>query len=334
MVNLMKRIIDFLNKKKVEYDLGVYENNYFYMISNSVKANNAIRFKWKKDGIDKLIINLQDNGIELEQYEDVGDIIIYTIKDTDLYLVIVLAINSHVQLPQLLLKNFRTGDYLYYLNTTTNEIKKDSAKQYNTKFGHYSISFEAYLNENYEKIIKSLIEEIDPFAKQEVSTVTINNLTVRVNKLFFMAIARNPKYIKEINEESTSAILLENGYTSENLFALGERMKYNFIKGYKPIIIVNYTQKNFVTLKSLVSSLSINGGNKCMALLLHPKFAIALVPNVYYKELIKEQGNQTYFRLDDEKTLIETNKQIYRCAKNNREDIIGIKSDLEDLKKG
>ena len=67
-------------------------------------------------------------------------------------------------------------------------------------------------------------------------------------------------------------------------------------------------------------------------MLLHPKFAIALVPNEYYKKMVKEQGEQTYLKLDNEKDVIKTNKQIYNCAKFNEDDVIGIKEDLEDLK--
>ena len=69
-----------------------------------------------------------------------------------------------------------------------------------------------------------------------------------------------------------------------------------------------------------------------MVMLLHPKIAIALVPNNYYKEMIKEQGEQTYLQLNSEKALIKMNKQIYNCAKYNEDDVIGIKEDLEDLK--
>ena len=66
-------------------------------------------------------------------------------------------------------------------------------------------------------------------------------------------------------------------------------------------------------------------------MLLHPKFAIALVPDDYYNKMLNEQGEQTYLRLNDEKTLIRMNKQIYNCAKFNNDDVIGIKEDLDDL---
>ena len=53
--------------------------------------------------------------------------------------------------------------------------------------------------------------------------------------------------------------------------------------------------------------------------------------NDYYKQMIEEQGEKTYLQLNDEKNLIRMNKQIYNCAKFNNDDVIGIKTDLDDL---
>ena len=146
-----------------------------------------------------------------------------------------------------------------------------------------------------------------------------------------MALIRNPKYVKEVNMKSLTSQLFDGGYDSEYLAITGEKMNSNFIKGYTPVPLINMTRKNLVTLKSLVSNLYIDGGIECMVMLLHPKFAIALVPDNYYKKMVKEQGKQTYLQLDNEKALIKMNKQIYNCTKYNSEDIIGIKNDLEDL---
>lgn len=220
---------------------------------------------------------------------------------------------------------------MFYLNTSSNKIIKSSAKNYNTSFGYYSLEFEEYLSVTYEKIISSIIELFIPFINQEVTTITLKDLSTNINKLFFMALIRNPKYIKEINEHSLTAQLFDGGYDAEYLAITGEKMNTNFIKGYTPVPLVNTTNKNLVTIKSLVSNLYIDGGIECMVMLLHPKFAIALVPNDYYKKMIDEQGEQTYLQLNDEKALIKMNKQIYNCAKFNHDDVIGIKEDLDDL---
>lgn len=328
----MDEIIKFLKKNKIDYDIGIINNGYYHKLLKPFPNKQVIRFKWKKESLRKLLSNLNKIGIVLKEKSIGRYNALYDVKETDHQVFIIYAVDSHVQLPKLLLKNFRTNDDLYYLNTTSNIIIKSSAKNYNTSFGYYSLAFEEYLSVNYEKIISSIIELFIPFINKEVTTITLQDLNKNINKLFFMALIRNPKYIKEINEHSLTAQLFDGGYDAEYLAITGEKMNTNFIKGFTPVPLVNITNKNLVTLRSLVSNLYIDGGIECMVMLLHPKFAIALVPSDYYKKIVEEQGEQTYLQLDNEKALIKMNKQIYNCAKFNNDDVIGIKEDLEDLK--
>ena len=327
----MDELKEFLKKNNTLFDIGIINNGYFYKLPKPFKDKQVIRFKWKKNSIKKLLFNLNKIGIILKENVIGYYNALYNIEGTDNQVFIIYAVDSHVQLPKLLLKNYRTNYNLFYLNTSSNKIIKSSAKNYNTSFGYYSLEFEEYLSVTYEKIISSIIELFIPFINQEITTITLKDLSTNINKLFFMALIRNPKYIKEINEHSLTAQLFDGGYDAEYLAITGEKMNTNFIKGYTPVPLVNTTNKNLVTIKSLVSNLYIDGGIECMVLLLHPKFAIALVPNDYYKKMIDEQGEQTYLQLNDEKALIKMNKQIYNCAKFNHDDVIGIKEDLDDL---
>ncbi len=327
----MDELKDFLKKNNTLFDIGIIKNGYFHKLPKHFKDKHVIRFKWKKDSVKKLLFNLNKIGIILKENTIGYYNSLYDIEGTNNQIFIIYAVDSHVQLPKLLLKNYRTNYNLFYLNTSSNKIIKSSAKNYNTSFGYYSLAFEEYLSVTYEKIISSIIELFIPFINQEVATITLKDLNTNINKLFFMALIRNPKYIKEINEHSLTAQLFDGGYDAEYLAITGEKMNNNFIKGYTPVPLVNITNKNLVTIKSLVSNLYIDSGIECMIMLLHPKFAIALVPNDYYKKMIDEQGEQTYLRLNDEKTLIKMNKQIYNCAKFNHDDVIGIKEDLDDL---
>lgn len=327
----MDELKEFLKKNNTLFDIGIINNGYFYKLPKPFKDKQVIRFKWKKNSIKKLLFNLNKIGIILKENVIGYYNALYNIEGMDNQVFIIYAVDSHVQLPKLLLKNYRTNYNLFYLNTSSNKIIKSSAKNYNTSFGYYSLEFEEYLSVTYEKIISSIIELFIPFINQEVTTITLKDLSTNINKLFFMALIRNPKYIKEINEHSLTAQLFDGGYDAEYLAITGEKMNTNFIKGYTPVPLVNTTNKNLVTIKSLVSNLYIDGGIECMVMLLHPKFAIALVPNDYYKKMIDEQGEQTYLQLNDEKALIKMNKQIYNCAKFNHDDVIGIKEDLDDL---
>lgn len=327
----MDKLKEFLDKNNTDYDIGIINYGRYHKLPVPFENEQVIRFKWKKNSINKLLAKLTKIGIILKENALGYYNALYDIERTNNQVFIIYAVDSHVQLPKLLLKNFRTDDNLFYLNTSSNKIIKSSAKNYNTSFGYYSLEFEEYLSIRYEIIISSIIESFLPFINQEVTTITLEDLNKNINKLFFMAFVRNPKYVKEINKHSLTAQLFDGGYDAEYLAITGEKMNTNFIKGYTPVPLVNTTNKNLVTIKTLVSNLYIDGGIACMAMLLHPKFAIVLVPNEYYKKMIDDQGQQNYLELNQEKNLIKMNKQIYNCAKFNNEDVIGIKEDLDDL---
>lgn len=327
----MNELKKFLNDHNINYDIGIINNDIYYKLSDSFENQQTIRFKWKKNSINKLLIKLKSKNINLREIFSSTYFILYNIVGTDNKVFIIYAVNSHVQLPKVLLKNFRTDDYLYYINTSSNEIIRNSAGKYNTNFGYYSLYFEDYLSKNYESIIVDIINKILPFANKEKRIITFTNLNKKINKLFLMALFRNPKYVDEINSYSSFSHMIDGEYNPEFLAYIGEKIGRNYIDGYTPVVLINETNKNIVTIKCLFSTLKIDGGIQCMLIPLHPKFAITLVPNDYYKKLIEKQGEETYLKIDDEKNLLQLNKQLYYFAKYNDDDVIGLKKDLDEL---
>lgn len=329
----MEQVIEFLIENKTHYDIGIIKYNNFYRIPKPIKNKQVIKFKWKNNAIDKLILKLQKKGVILIQHEISKYYAIYNIDGTTNQLYIEYAVDSHVQLPLTLLKHFRTGDNLYFIDTTKNKIIKSSAKNYNAKFGYYSLAFEEYLSQNYEKIITEIIEKTLPFVNGEEQSIAYKNWNLNVNKLFLMSIFRSPQQIDDINKHSIFSQMFKGSYEQEYIAFVGERMNENFIKGYKPIPIVNKTKKNIVTLKSLVANMFIDDGIEARVMPIHPKFAIGLIPDKYYNQMINEQGAQTYMLMDNELEIKKLNKQIYNNAEFHKEDVIGIKEDLEELQK-
>lgn len=330
---IMKEVIEFLKKNDTEYQIGIINNGYFRKLPKPFEDKQVISFQWKKNSIDKLISNLTKSGVELIEKSSSKYNALYDIKGTENQILVRYAVDSHVQLPKLLLKNYRTGDDLFYISTKSNELIKTSASTYNTSFGYYSLWFEEHLSNKYESIISKIIRSFKPFLTKEVTSFTLENLYEDINKLFLMSYIRSPEFVGEVNKNSLTSILFDGGYDAEFLMITGEDMNDDYIKGYVPVPVVNESSKNFVTLKSLVSNLYIDGGINCMVMLLHPKIAIALVPIDYYEKMIEEQGNGTYLKVSEENVVMKMNKQVYSCAKFRNDDVIGIKDDLEDLLK-
>ena len=137
----MDEIIKFLKEQKTDYDIGIINNGYYYKLKTPFKDKQVIRFKWKRNSVVKLINKLNKKEIKLIPYSIGKYSGLYDIEGTLNQAFIIYAVDSHVQLPKLLLKNFRTNEHLYYINTSSNTIKRSSASNYNKKFGYYSLFF-------------------------------------------------------------------------------------------------------------------------------------------------------------------------------------------------
>lgn len=326
----MDKLKEFLDKNNTDYDIGIINDGQYHKLSIPFENEQVIRFKWKKDSVAKLTKKLKNIGVELTLESSNKYSCLYKIEGSNNKIFIVYAVDSHVQLPKCLLKGFRTEEQLYYLDTSKNEIIKSSAGNYNTKFGYYSLFFEDYLSNGYESIISELIIKIKPFINQEVKEITLDNLNKKINKLFKMAIFRNPKYVKQINEESIFAQLFDGGYDSEYLLTSEEEINSDYIKDYVPVLFINKTEKGILLTKSLISRIQVQK-NSFLIMPLHPKFAIVLVTKKYYDDLIKELGEGCYIHIDEYGALAKLNFQIYLNAKEDNNDLIGQKKDLDDL---
>lgn len=327
----MDKLKEFLDKNNTDYDIGIINYGRYHKLPVPFENEQVIRFKWKKDSIEKLTKKLKNIGIRLIFESSNKYSCLYKIEGSNNKIYVVYAVDSHVQLPECLLKNFRTDERLYYIDTSkNNKIVKSSARNYNTEFGYYSLFFEDYLSNGYEKIISELIIKINSFINQEVKEIILDNLNKKINKLFKMAIFRNPKFVKQINEESVFAQLFDGGYDSEYLLTTEEEIDSNYIKDYVPVLFVNKTKKGILLTKSLISGIQVQKNN-FLIMPLHPKFAIALVTKRYYEDMIKELGEGSYIQIDEDSALAKLNFQIYLNAKEDNNDLIGQKNDLVDL---
>lgn len=326
----MRNVIDILEKMNYKYKIGIINNGRFISLDKPFENKQVIKIQWKKEAVDRLINKFKKNNMVLKLLADNNYYGRFQIDETDNELLVEYVVNSHVQLPHLLLKKFRTGDNLYYCSPKDNIIKKNSARKYNTEFGYYSKWFEDYLSSNYENIISELINKIEPFAFREVDEIELENLSEKINKLFFMALFRNPDEIKEINKNSYTSILFDDGIKSDDVALTCEKMAMDILKKYKPLLVVNNLSENFVTIKCLFSGLSLKEGNFLFAPL-HPKFGIVMVSNEYYSQVIKEYGNETFIVVNTIEVLNIINQNVYHSALINDTDVIGIKEDLENL---
>lgn len=84
------------------------------------------------------------------------------VLDGNCYLFIEYVVNSHIIVPELILKDYKDKNTrIYYINMENNNIMSNSVKRFNAKFGYYNLRFEEFLNRNYETNIGKIKKQIE-----------------------------------------------------------------------------------------------------------------------------------------------------------------------------
>ena len=65
----MEQVIEFLKENKTHYDIGIIKDNNFYRIPKPIKNKQVVKFKWKSNAVDKLILKISKKGVILIQHE-------------------------------------------------------------------------------------------------------------------------------------------------------------------------------------------------------------------------------------------------------------------------
>ena len=103
-------------------------------------------------------------------------------------------------------------------------------------------------------------------------------------------------------------------------------------KGLKVNFIINKTNRDFIINDTMISWISCDKGNEIIIMPLNKKVCVALLQEEYYKKYIVN-GKLYYMNIEDEKEVEMVNRYIYRFAKDNNENVIGTKSELETLQR-
>lgn len=103
-------------------------------------------------------------------------------------------------------------------------------------------------------------------------------------------------------------------------------------EGLKFNIIINKTDRDFIINDTMISSIQCDNGNEIIIMPINKKECLALLQEEYYKKYYVN-GNLYFMNIEDEKEVEKINRNIYRFAKNNQENVIGTKEELETILK-
>jgi len=325
-------LIKTIKENKYNFQKGTLINYQFLELPNCV-IKNCIRIRIKENYIEKLNKILKSLDINIKEKISDKYHLIYEMEN-EKYIYIQFIVNSHVLVPECLLKDFVSKDkHLYYIDTVDNKINKTSKRKYNTILGYYTKYFEEYLSKKYENKIGEIKKKIEELVFDRVKEIQFVGLSNDIKSLLNMSFFRNPRFIEEINKESLSSRLINGGYKSEDVAMFYENYGSNILKGYEIYLLNNRTTEGLVLSKEIFSNILIHDANESIILPLHPKYAVLLVPRAYYEDRKRKYGENSYMIIKDLDTLYKINKYIYMQCKKYKIDVIGMKEDLEKILK-
>ena len=219
-------------------------------------------------------------------------------------------VNSHIQMPKLLLKRFHNEQNKFYYH----DVKKGfigtngTAKSINTQYGYYSPSTEAFLRDYIETPFGKLItyiENIDFSQNQFYMTTDFEEVT---RNFIYALLARDPAVVGEIDKNSIFLQFLperqRHDLAARNGIAYAKRN--NIFGEYILTFMVNCTERPFVLPLMGLYNYSMSG-HSVINLPISPTKALCLVHRDYASRLIHDDGTISMFMVDNPEQVSKMN---------------------------
>lgn len=249
-----------------------------------------------------------------------------------------MAVNSHIQIPNCILKNFRSpqSGKVFYLNLDTGHIGACGSASLGTELGYYSDEMEQYLNKEIELPFSRLTAEVISFVSEEKEKL---NLPVEVEtsfKKYITASMARSKFVLDIFMKGsfTSALVDMQTNHGDVVFISTKKNEgiHPSIQNHKMKVIVNSTNWQFVVPRNCFYSVRRGNTNTVWIIApISPLCVLALAPEDYYAST--EEG--ILYQIKDQNEIIEMNKHAlaYEYAFNKAFVAAADKKELELLQK-
>lgn len=253
------------------------------------------------------------------------------------YIILDYVVDSHIIIPKSFLDKFgyRTidGMKIDYLDIVDNSISSKKTKEYKVEYGYYSKYIEDLLNNKFETKIANITKEVNKLKNRKSNELLLTKeLLEDIYNFFDVTTYRNIKFLEKVNNNSLSSSIIGD-YSHNQLLEEIFMNRYTHVyKGLKVNFIINKTNRDFIINDTMISWISCDKGNEIIIMPLNKKVCVALLQEEYYKKYIVN-GKLYYMNIEDEKEVEMVNRYIYKFAKDNNENVIGTKSELETLQR-
>ena len=246
-------------------------------------------------------------------------------------------INSHIQIPNCILKQFRSpkSKTVYYLDLNDLRIRSCSSRLLGTEHGYYSKAMEEYLNREIETPFSKIVSETVLFAQKRTEKIFINDAYENtIKKYMTAAMARSRRCLNSFMKASSTAALLDPqaNHDSVVLFSTLQNGGINtVIQNHEVHLIVNESERVFVVPRNCFYSFEYKECT-CYALPISPICVITLVPESYPIDYYGEEACYLHV-IDNANTVWEFNCSAlnYEMSYNNSFVASARKQELNEL---
>ena len=197
-----------------------------------------------------------------------------------------MAVNSHIQIPNCILKNFRSpqSGKVFFLNLDTEHIGACGSANLGAEFGYYSDAMEEYLNAEIEAPISRLAAEVISFlAEKKEKLVLPISAEESLKKYITAAMARSQFALDVFMRKSVTADFVDMQTNHDDLVLLSTlRGIHSSIQGHKMMGIINCTTHQFVVPRNCFYTVTRENSKTTWIIApISPLFALALAPAEY-----------------------------------------------------
>ena len=159
-------------------------------------------------------------------------------------------INSHIQMPESVLKRFENSHHQYYYYDVSKQFigNHGHAGNTNTQRGFYSIDTEAFLSANIEKPFGDLMKTIDEINVDPPQGHIDAAFDYTAKRFVYALVARNPDNIERIKDYPfLTEILTECEARDAGMMSgFAAEVERDFLAGFGTTVAVNTTEVPFI----------------------------------------------------------------------------------------
>ena len=248
-----------------------------------------------------------------------------------------MSIDSHIQLPNGILKHFRNKDgKVWYYDIESQKIGLTGSKKLGISHGYFSDEMEAFLSAEIESPITNICSQIRLFATGKISSLTLTSKdkSIIINYLK-SAMSRSLIAKESFLSSSTTAALCPDQLNNDDLVyfsVIGSKETTKYFSTHELGIIVNKTKRKFVVPRNCFYTASTNG-IVFILMPISPICAIALFPPEYSNNKIHGEIIR-HITIDSEEDIAFLNMRalLYEYIYNNTFVASSDRNELEILK--